>query len=85
MNWLLKFLPQEKKQLIILGQRIVSCLDTPEERREAIRFGTEMLEDGRVSVGEWSGFGSRLGILGGPKKEPFEKFPVEPFEKLPVK
>ena len=68
MNWLLKFLPEEKRNLIILGQRIIACLDTPQEREAAVNYGMKMLEDGRVTVGEWSQFGSKLGILRSPLK-----------------
>ena len=65
MNFLLKFLPADKKAMIILGQRIVSSLDTTEERKLALDYCTEMLKDGKVSVGEWSKFGKKLGILTG--------------------
>ena len=75
MNWILRVLPQDIRQLIVLGQRIVACLDTPEERRVAVRFGIEMLSsdsDGgsRCTVGEWARFGSILGILKGPAQKP---------------
>jgi hypothetical protein len=69
MNWLLKFLPEETRQMVLLGQRIIAALDTPEERRVAIQYGIEMLEDGRVEVGEWAKFGSKLGILRAPKRD----------------
>ena len=69
MNWLLKLLPQDTRQLIVLGQRIIACLDTPEERRDAVQFGIDMLrgKDG-ASVGDWAKFGSKLGLLRGPKR-----------------
>jgi len=70
MNWLLRFLPEETRQMVVLGQRIIAALDTPEERRVAIQYGIEMLEDGRVEVGEWAKFGSKLGILRAPAKNP---------------
>ena len=71
MNWLLKFLPQDTRDLIALGQRIIASLDTPEERRAAIRHGIEMLspesEGGiRCTVGEWAKFGSLVGVLRAP-------------------
>jgi hypothetical protein len=69
MNWLLKFLPEETRQMVLLGQRIIAALDTPEERRVAIQYGIEMLEDGRVEVGEWAKFGSKLGILRAPTRK----------------
>jgi len=67
MNWILKFLPEDKRNLIVLGQRIISCLDTAEERKAAVDYGILMLADGRVTVGEWSKFGSKLGILRAPR------------------
>ena len=70
MNWLLRFLPEDTRQMVVLGQRIIAALDTPEERRVAIQYGIEMLEDGRVEVGEWAKFGSKLGILRAPTKNP---------------
>ena len=70
MNWLLMFLPQDTKQLIVLGQRIISCLDTPAERKAAVQYGIQMFRDGRVEVGEWARFGSKLGVLKGPAQKP---------------
>jgi hypothetical protein len=67
MDWLLRFLPEEKRQMVVLAQRIVGRLDTPDERRVAIAFGSAMLADGKVTVGEWAKFGSVLGILKGPQ------------------
>jgi hypothetical protein len=69
MNWLLKLLPRDTRQLVVLGQRIISCLDTPEERRAAVQYGIEMFRDGRVEVGEWARFGSKLGVLKGPTQK----------------
>ena len=71
MNWLLRFLPQDTKDLIILGQRIIASLDTPEERRAAVKFGIQMLSSdseggSRVTVAEWARFGSKIGCLRGP-------------------
>ena len=64
MNWLIKLLPKEYKQMVILAERIISQLDTKVERQEALAYGIAMMEDGVVNVGEWSKFGSKLGILG---------------------
>jgi hypothetical protein len=66
MNWLLRFLPEDKRQMVVLAQRILSSLDTAEERKAAVMYGAEMLRDGKVSVGEWAKFGSVLGVLKGP-------------------
>ena len=64
MNWILNLLPKEYKQMVTLAQRIISQLDTKEERQDALEYGIAMMEDGVVNVGEWSKFGSKLGILG---------------------
>ena len=66
MNWVLKFLPEEKRQLIVLGQRVIASLDTAEERSAAIANGIEMFKDGKVTVAEWARFGKVLGIFKGP-------------------
>ena len=70
MNWILRFLPEDTRQLIVLGQRIIASLDTPEERREAVQYGIELFRgaDG-VTVGEWAKFGSKLGVLRAPKRK----------------
>ena len=65
MNWLLKFLPEDKRLLLQLAIRITSSLDTAEERKSVAEYGVEMLKDGKVTVGEWAKFGSKLGILTG--------------------
>ena len=69
MNWILRFVSQDTRDLIALGQRIVGCLDTPEERRGAGEYGIEMFKDGRGEVGEWARFGSKLGVLKAPAKK----------------
>ena len=66
MNWLLRFLPADKREMVVLAQRILSSLDTDQERQSAVYYGAEMLRDGKVTVGEWAKFGSILGILRGP-------------------
>ena len=68
MNFLLRLLPADMKQLLVLGQSILASMDTPEERRAAVAYGIDMLGDGKVTVGEWSRFGSKLGILRQPRK-----------------
>ena len=74
MNWILRFVSQDTRDLIALGQRIVAALDTPEERRTAVKHGMDMLapesEGGiRCTVGEWAKFGALLGILRAPDKK----------------
>ena len=65
MNWILKLLPKDKRNMLELGMRIVASLDTATERKEAVDYGIHMLKDGKVSVSEWAKFGSKLGILRG--------------------
>ena len=74
MNWILRFVSQDVRDLITLGQRIASALDTPEERRAAIKHGIDMLspdsEGGsRATITEWARFGSKLGVLRQPNKK----------------
>ena len=66
MNWLLRFLPADKRALLELAIRITSSLDTPEERRAVAQYGVTMLADSKVSVSEWAKVGSKLGVLKGP-------------------
>ena len=73
MNWLLRFLPVDKRVLLELAIRIVSSLDTAAERKAVAEYGLKMLSpdsDGgsRCTVGEWAKFGSKLGILRAPTK-----------------
>ena len=65
MDILLRLLPEDKRLLLQLALRITSSLATAEERKAVAEYGTKMLEDGKVTVGEWSRFGSKLGILTG--------------------
>ena len=68
MGWLIGLLPTRYKDLLALGEQIISRLDTTAEREAAVKFGMQMLaEDGdggsRVTVAEWAKFGGKLGIL----------------------
>ena len=65
MNFLLRLLPSDKKALLELALRITNRLDTAVERKGVADYGVAMLADGRVTVAEWSKFGSKLGILKG--------------------
>ena len=67
MNWLLKLLPADKRALLELAIRITASLDTAAERKAVAAYGLEMLKDSKVTVGEWAKFGSKLGILKGPR------------------
>jgi hypothetical protein len=65
MNWILRLLPADKRALLELAVRITSSLDSAVERKAVADYGVTMLADGKVTVGEWSKFGSKLGILTG--------------------
>ena len=62
MNWLLRFLPADKRALLELAIRITSSLDTPEERKDVAEYGIKMIEGG-VTVNEWATFGKKLGVF----------------------
>jgi hypothetical protein len=66
MDMLLMLFSSQTRQWVTLGKQIISRLDTADERKDAIDYGIEMMKDGKVTVGEWSRFGSKLGILKGP-------------------
>ena len=65
-KFLVGLLPKEYRNLIEGGLRMVSPLDTPEERAEAINFAWLALADGKLTPGEWAQIGSKLGVLRGP-------------------
>jgi hypothetical protein len=66
MNWILRFVPADKRALLELAIRITSSLDSAAERKAVADYGVTMLADGKVTVGEWAKFGSKLGVLRGP-------------------
>ena len=63
MNFLLGLLPADTRNLIKLGQQIVSALDTPKERNAAIDQGIKMLQDGKITPIEWTQWGKVLGVF----------------------
>ena len=63
MNFLLGLLPADTRNLIKLGQQIVSALDTPQERKAAIDQGIKMLQDGKITPIEWTQWGKSLGVF----------------------
>ncbi len=65
-KFLVGLLPKEYRNLIEVGLRMVSQLDTPKERAEAINFAWLALADGKLTPGEWAQIGSKLGVLRGP-------------------
>ena len=65
LKFLIRFLPKEQQEMLVLGQRIFSKIETSDQRRSLLKYGETMLADGRVTVGEWAKFGSKLGILRG--------------------
>ena len=62
LNLLIRFLPEDKRGLLELAMRIVSQLDTPEERKAVAEYGIKMIEGG-VTVNEWATFGKKLGVF----------------------
>ena len=64
-KFLVGLLPKEYQSLIAVGLRVVSQLDTPEERSEALTFAALALADGKVTPGEWS----QIGFLRGPQPD----------------
>ena len=65
MNWILKFLPADKRALLELAIRVTSALDTAAERKAVAEYGVKMLADGKVSGPEWLKLGKVLGIKRG--------------------
>ena len=63
MNFLLGLLPADTRNLIKLGQQIVSALATPQERKAAIDQGIKMLQDGKITPIEWTQWGKALGVF----------------------
>ena len=68
MNWLLRFLPEDKRALLELALRSTSSLDTAKERRDVANYGLEMFskdsEGGaRCTVAEWAVLGRMLGVF----------------------
>ena len=71
MNWILKFLPEDKRNMIELGLRIFSALDTAQERKAGLDYAIKMFAPkgpggGRVTVAEWGALGGKLKIMRGP-------------------
>ena len=71
MNWILKFLPEDKRNMIELGLRIFSALDTAQERKTVLDYAIKMFDPkgpggGRVTVAEWGALGGKLKIMRGP-------------------
>lgn len=64
MNFLLKFLPADKRALIRLGQHIVGNLDTARERQVAAEVLMVTLSDGKVTQQEWMSLGKTIGVFG---------------------
>tara|TARA_R100001086_G_scaffold240533_1_gene166727 strand:- start:137 stop:406 length:270 start_codon:yes stop_codon:yes gene_type:complete len=61
---LMKFLPPQAKAAIELAQRLTASLDTPEEREAAIKYCSEILADGKITMVEWSKLGKVLQVYG---------------------
>jgi len=59
----MRFLAPDTKALVQLALRMFDALDTPEERRIVAEYGKKMLDDGHITITEWSVFGKKLGIF----------------------
>lgn len=75
---MLKFLPEDKRNMVELGLRIFSALDTAEERNAALKYALQMFDPSgsggsRVTVGEWAKLGGTLKILRAPDPQPPKK------------
>ncbi len=68
LQMLLRFLPADKRAMIDLAMRMVSKLDTPQERQAVAEWGIRAFKDGKITVPEWGELGGKLGILTGPRK-----------------
>ena len=75
MNWILRFLPDDKRNMIELALRIFSALDTAQEREAVLAHALKMFDPngpggGRVTVAEWGTLGGKLKIMRGPDPKP---------------
>ena len=71
MNWILKFLPEDKRNMIELGLRIFSALDTAQARNAVLDYAIKMFDPqgpggGRVTIAEWGTLGGKWKIMRGP-------------------
>ena len=71
---LVGLLPKEYRNLIEVGLRVISQLNTPQERAQALNFATLALADGKVTPGEWAQIGSKFGILRGPSSDEMAEY-----------
>ena len=61
----MRFLPTDKRALLELALAMTMSLDSAEKRMSVAMYVKEALADGKITVGEWSKIGSKLGILSG--------------------
>ena len=61
----MRFLPADKRALLELALAMTTALDSAEKRMSVAMYVKEALTDGKITVGEWSRMGSKLGILRG--------------------
>ena len=65
---LLGFLPKDVRTMVSVGLRMMSRLNTAEERQAAADYFIEAsTSDGYMSAIEWSKWGSMIGWVGRPK------------------
>jgi hypothetical protein len=72
MNWLLRLLPVDTRNMIKLGVRMFGALDTAEERRAVLAYALTMFDPdgpggGRVTGPEFMTLGGKLKIMRAPK------------------
>jgi hypothetical protein len=71
MKILLRFLPKDIQNMIELGIRVFSALDTASERKAVMEYAIKMFDPdgpggGRVTIAEWGTLGGKLRIMRGP-------------------
>ena len=71
MNWILKFLPSDIRNMFELGIRMFGALDTAEERKSLHNYAIKMFDPdgpgaGRVTIAEGGTLGGKLRIMRGP-------------------
>ena len=72
MNWILKFLPEDTRNMIELGFRMFGALDTAEERKAVLAYALAMFDPngpggGRVTGPEFMTLGGKLKIMRAPQ------------------
>jgi hypothetical protein len=74
MKILLRFLPEDIRNMVELGVRLFSALDTAAERKDVLAYALKMFDPkgpggGRVTGPEFMTFGGMLKIMRDPNKK----------------